>query len=77
MDPGRGFLSVYRGLAAAPASPEHRHAAAGEVHHRLLRRDVHPRGPGLLLGDSGDQVPGGAGLLDAGHGLSGNALRQL
>ena len=77
MDPGRCFLPIHRRLAAAGACREHRDVAAGEVHHRLLRRYVHPRGPGLLLRDSRDQVQGGAGLHDAGHGLSGHALCQL
>ena len=52
MDTGCYFLSLHWRLAAATAGQEHRHAAAGEVHHRLLWRDVHPRGPCLLLGDS-------------------------
>ena len=76
MDPGGDILPVHRGLAAAPAGAERGHAAAGEVHHGLLRGHVHPGGPRLLLGDSRDQVQGGPGLPHAGHGLSGHALRE-
>ena len=77
VDTGCYFLPFHRRLAATAAGQEHRHAAAGEVHHWLLWRDVHPRGPRLLIGDSRDQVQGGTGLSDAGHGVSGNALCQL
>ena len=77
MDTGCYFLTLHWRLAAATAGQEHRHAAAGEVHHWLLWRDVHPSSPRLLLGDSRDQVQGGTGLSDAGHGVSGNAFCEL